>query len=391
MMSCDKDLIYADNNATTPIDTRVREAMEPYLKEKFGNPNSLHQKGREASSALEESREKVASLVEALPEEIVFTGCATESNNQAILGTLFSDMQESKNKHIITTKIEHKSVLKTYEYLEETMGYEVTKLPVDGQGYVSPQDVRDAVREDTALVSIMMANNEIGTIEPIEEISEAIPSDVVFHTDAAQVPGKIEIDVGSLGVDLLTLNAHKMYGPKGVGALWVDKDISIDPLLHGGGQENGIRSGTESIPHIVGFGKAAEIAEKNIDEEPNRLKKMHTKLIELVEKNVEDIMLNGPSSEERLPGNANFSFIGVEGESIVLRLDNRGIMTSTGSACASDSLEPSYVLEEIGVSEEMAHSSLRIGLGRFNDMEDVEKISQAIAEEVETLRSISAV
>ncbi|MFP4116318.1 MAG: cysteine desulfurase family protein [Candidatus Aenigmatarchaeota archaeon] len=388
-MSLNGNTVYADNNATTPVDPRVKEVMEPYFEGKYGNPNSLHGKGREAREAVEEAREKVASLLNAEPEDVVFTSCATESNNHAVKGTAFARKEEGK--HIITTKIEHDCVLNTCRWLER-QGFDVTYLDVDEDGFVRAGDVEDALRDDTILVSVIMANNEIGTIEPIGKIAEVLPEDVYLHTDAAQAPGKLKTDVEELGLDMLTINGHKMYAPKGVGALWIRDGLDVDPLIHGGGQEGGRRSGTENLPYIVGFGKAAELAENELKGDQEKLREMQRKTIKRTEERVEDVTLNGPRDlEKRLPGNLNFSFEGVEGEALVLRLDERGIEASTGSACASEELEASHVLQAIGLGPELAHSSLRLGYGRFNKTEEVDRIVEAVAEEVEDLRSITAV
>ncbi|OUJ18518.1 Cysteine sulfinate desulfinase/cysteine desulfurase [Methanonatronarchaeum thermophilum] len=386
-MSINKsDIIYADNNATTPIDPDVYKEMKPYLQERYGNPNSLHIKGREAKQAIEEAREKVASLINADTKEIIFTSCATESNNQAIKGIV---NKTDKKGHIITTKTEHKSIINPIKHLERE-GHEVTYLNVDKNGYVNPQELKKAIKENTILVSIHYANNEIGTIQPIKKLAKTTPKDIPFHTDAAQIPGKIDINVKNLEIDLLTINGHKMYGPKGIGALWINKKTKIQPLLHGGGQENNRRSGTENVPYIVGFGKAAEKAKESLKKEQKKLTEMHEKILTQIPQKIENTKINGPQ-KNRLPGNANISFKGIEGEALVLRLEDKGIMASTGSACASETLEPSHVLIETGVPEELAHSSLRISFGRFNEMQDVEKIIETLPEEVKKLRSISAV
>lgn len=381
-----EDTVYVDNNATTPIDPRVKKAMQPYLSKKYGNPNSMHQKGREAREAIDEARTKVADLIASQPREIVFTSSATESNNHAIKGTAYNKKQ--RGKHIITTKIEHKSVKNPVNYLEK-QGYDVSYLDVDKNGYISLEQLKEEIRNDTTLVSIMLANNEIGTIEPIEEAAEIIPEHTIFHTDAAQVPGKLEINVKELGVDLLTINGHKMYGPKGIGALYISQNTQIDPLLHGGGQENNKRSGTENVPYIVGLGKAAQLAKQNQKEEKQKLTKYQQQTIEKITQEIEKTKLNGPK-QPRLPGNVNISFEGVEGEAMVLRLDAKNIEASTGSACASEQLEASYVLKQIGLKPKWAHSSLRMSYGRFNTKEDTQKVTEAVKEVVKQLRSISA-
>lgn len=381
-----QETTYVDNNATTPVDPRVKEEMVPYLENKFGNPNSMHSKGREARKSINEAREKVSKLLGCESNEIVFTSSATESNNHAIKGTAYSKKQQGK--HIITSKIEHKSVKNPISYLEK-QGFEVTYLDVDENGYISLEQLKKEIKPETILVSIMYANNEIGTIEPIKKATEIIPEQTIFHTDAAQVPGKLEIDVEELGIDLLTINGHKMYGPKGIGALYLAQDKTIDPLLHGGGQENNRRSGTENVPFIVGIGKASELAMEKQKEEKEKLTKYHETVIEKLSK-LEETKLNGPK-KPRLPGNVNISFKGVEGESLVLRLDSRNIEASTGSACASDSLEASYVLKEIGLPPKWAHSSLRMGFGRFNTEKDIKKITKETPKVIEKLRSISAI
>ncbi len=373
------DVIYVDNNATTPVDSRVIEEMIPFFEEKYGNPK--------ARKPIEEARKKVASLLGSEPQEIVFTSSATESNNQAIKGTAFN--KKEKGKHLITTKIEHKSVKNTFDYLKK-QGYDVTYLDVDKNGYISLEQLKKEIKEETILVSIMLANNEIGTIEPIKEASEIIPEQTVFHTDAAQVPGKLEIDVQELGVDLLTINGHKMYGPKGIGALYVDSKTEIDPLLHGGGQENNKRSGTENVPYIVGLGKASELAMQNQREEKEKLINYQQMVFKEITQAIEKTKINGPR-DNRLPGNVNISFKGVEGEALVLRLDAKNIAASTGSACASEQLEASYVLKKIGLSPEWAHSSLRMSFGRFNTEKDVKKAIKEVKEVVKQLRSISPI
>ena len=383
--------IYADNNATTPVDPRVKEAIIPHLEDKYGNPSSLHEKGKEAREAVEKARSRVASMLNARDEEIVFTSCATESNNFAIKGTAFA--RKDVGKHIITTEVEHDCVLNSCKWLEER-GFEVTYLEVDEEGIISADKLKEALRGETILVSVMAANNEIGSLQPIKKMAEIVhnESNAYFHTDAAQVPGKMPIDVKDMGVDMATISGHKMYAPKGVGALWINEGLDVGPLLHGGGHEDGRRSGTENVPYIVGFGKACKIAEEECEEDKQKLQKMQDKTINELEERIDKIKLNGPRDlDKRLPGNVNFSFHGVEGESLVLRLDERGIHTSTGSACASDELEASHVLKAIGLGPELAHSSLRIGYGRFNEMEDVDKIVKAVEEEVENLRSITSV
>lgn len=388
MKQLDVDSVYADNNASTPLDSRVVEEMQPYFNEEFANPNSLYTRAQDARSAVDEAREKVARLLHADKEGVVFTSCATESNNYAIKGTAFA--RKDEGKHIITSKIEHKCVLNTCKWLEK-QGYDVTYLDVDEEGYVSVEDLKEELRDDTVLVSIMMANNEIGTIEPIKKLAEVTHknSNAYFHTDAAQVPGKMKLDVKELGVDMVTVNAHKMYGPKGIGALWLRDGLNIDPLLHGGGQEEGRRSGTENVPYIAALGEAADIARTEWEKDKEKLEEMSQTLIEKIKDRCDNAILNGPG-KERLPGNVNFSFPGVEGEALVLRLDEEGIEVATGSACGSESLEGSHVLKAIGMDGDTAHSSLRISLGKFNTMEDVKEIGNKLPEIIKDLKSITA-
>jgi len=377
--------IYMDYAATTPVDPRVFEAMKPFFTKSFGNTMSLYSFGREAKKALEESREKVASLMKAEANEIIFTGSATESDNLALKGIAFANKQ--RGKHIITSAIEHHAILDTAKWLEK-QGFEITILPVDKYGLVSPADVENAIRKDTILVSVMHANNEIGTIEPIEEIGKICNEHgVYFHTDAAQSFGKIPVDVNKMNIDLLTANAHKMYGPKGVGALFVRKGVEIEPLLHGGGHEFGLRSSTVNVSGIVGFGAAVDIAKKEIKQEAERLTKLRDRLIKGALE-IEDSHLNGHPTK-RLPNNANFWFAYVEGESIVFHLDMKGIAASTGSACSSESLEPSHVLLAIGLKHEEAHGSLRLTLGKYNKKEDIDYLLKILPGIIKKLRELS--
>ena len=360
--------IYLDYAATTPVDKRVLEEMKPYFSEKYGNASSLHSLGTEAKRALEEAREKVASVIKANPKEIIFTSSGTESNNTALKGVAFAN--RDKGKHIITTPIEHDCVLNSARWLKK-QGFDVDFIPVDKYGLVDLEKLEELIRKDTILISVMHANNEIGTIEPIKEIGKiAKEHDVYFHTDAAQSYGKIDIDVKKMNIDLITANAHKIYGPKGVGALFIREGVKIDPLLHGGGHEFGLRSSTENVAGIVGFGKAAELAKKEMRGESERLIKLRNTLIENILK-IDDCWLNG-HPDKRLPNNANFSFRFIEGESLVMYLDMQGICASTGSACSSKSLEPSHVLTAIGLKPEEAHGSLRLTTGRFTTKEDID-------------------
>ena len=377
--------IYMDHAATTRTDKEVVEAMLPYFTEIFGNASSLHAFGRAAKEVLEKSRETIAKSIGARAEEIIFTSGGTESDNMAIKEIAFSN--RDKGNHIITSSIEHHAVLHTCEFLEK-MGFKVTYLPVDEYGLVNPNDVKKAITNKTILVSIMHANNEIGTIEPIKEIGKICKKhQVYFHTDAVQTFGKIPINVNKMKIDLLSASAHKLYGPKGVGFLFVRKGTHIGSLMHGGGHEYGLRSGTENIPGIAGFAKATQIAVKNMKQEIKKETRLRDNLINNLLK-IKGSRLNGHPSL-RLPGNANFSFSGIEGESLVIHLDMQGIAASTGSACSTKSLKPSHVLTAIGLKPEMAHGSLRLTIGKENTAKDIEYALRVIPEIVENLRKIS--
>jgi len=358
--------------------------MLPYFSEKYGNPSSLYSIGRQSRKAIEESRQKVADLIGAKKEEIIFTGSGTESDNLAIKGIALKN--RNKGDHIITSSIEHHAVLHTCKYLEKN-GFKVTYLPVSKEGLVDPFDVEKAITPQTILVSIMQANNEIGTIQPIEEIGRfAKEKNIPFHTDAVQTVGKIPVNVDALGVSLLSMSAHKIYGPKGVGALYLRKGTFVEPQMHGGGHERNIRSSTENVPGIVGFGKACELAKTHLPDEAN-LAKLRDSLIKGVLA-IKDSYLNGHPTK-RLPGNANFRFSYIEGESMILNLDMKGVAASTGSACSSTSLEPSHVLIAIGLRPEESHGSLRLTLGRENTQEDVDYVLSILPEIVNKLRMIS--
>ncbi len=376
-----------DHSATTPVAKEVLEAMLPFFSEKFGNASSLHSFGLEAKEALEASREKVAKLLEAKPEEVIFTSGGTESDNLALKGIAYRNRE--KGKHIITTAMEHPAILEVCRKLE-TEGFEVTYMPVTADGLVDPAALEGAIRKDTILISVMHANNEIGTIQPLDEIGRlAAERDIYFHTDAVQTAGKIPISVDELGVDLLSMSAHKLYGPKGVGALYIRKGTRIENIMQGGGHERGLRSGTENISGIVGLGRAAEISQEIMFQEAERLARLRDRLAGLVLENVKDAWING-SMTKRLPSNLNFGFKYVEGESLLLFLDSKGIAVSTGSACSSHKLEPSHVLRALGLSPEECHGSLRITMGRSNTEEDADYVAQSIAEAVERFRGISA-
>ena len=379
-------MIYMDHSATSPVDPEVFEAMKPYFVESFGNASTLYKLGREGKKVMETARKQVASLINAEPKEIIFTSGGTESDNIAIKGTVYR--LKNKGNHIITSNIEHPAVTETCKYLEKN-GFEVTYVPVDKEGLVHPEDVEKAITDKTVLITIMHANNEIGTIQPIAEIGKiAREHGIYFHTDAVQSVGKIPVDVKAMNVDMLSLSSHKLYGPKGIGALYIKKGVRLEPIIHGGGHERGLRPGTENVPAIVGLGKACEISEKNLDKDMEHLKKLRDKLIDSVLEQNEEAYLNGHRTQ-RLPGNVNFRFTGIEGESLILHLDSKGIAASTGSACSSIKLEPSAVLMAIGLKEVEAHGSLRLSLGRENTEEDVDYTIKAIKEVVDTLRKMS--
>ncbi len=375
---------YMDHSATTPVDTAVLEAMLPYFSEKFGNPSSMYAIGRQARRAIEEARQKVADLIGAKKEEIIFTGSGTESDNLAIKGIAYKNRK--KGNHIVTSSIEHHAVLHTCKYLE-TQGFKVTYLPVSKEGLVNPDDVEKAITSETILITVMHANNEIGTIQPVEEIGKiAREKNIPFHTDAVQTAGKLPINVDALGVNLLSMSAHKIYGPKGVGALYIRKGTYVEPQLHGGGHERNIRSSTENVPGIAGFGKAAELAKERLPQEA-KLANLRDSLIKGILE-IKDSYLNGHPTK-RLPNNANFRFSYIEGESMILNLDMKGVAASTGSACSSTSLEPSHVLLAIGLKPEEAHGSLRLTLGLGNTQEDVDYVASILPEIVNKLRMIS--
>ena len=378
-------IIYMDHNATTPLDPEVLDAMMPYLTDKFGNPSSsTHSYGWEARQAVEEARGQVAELIGARAEEIVFTSGATEADNLAIKGVAHAYRQ--RGDHIITSQIEHKAVLETCKVLEKD-GFKVTYLPVDRYGMVDPEELRGAITDKTILVSIMFVNSEVGTIEPVEKIGEiAREKGVLFHSDAVQGVGKIETKVDKLKADLLSISGHKMYGPKGIGALYLRKGVKIEPLLHGGGHERGLRAGTENVPGIVGLGKACQKAGKVMKTEAERLAKLRDRLYEGVRKRMKRVHLNG-HPERRLPGNLNLSFEFVEGESLILSMKDFAV--SSGSACTSSSLKSSYVLLAMGVPEAIAHCSLRICLGRSNTEQEVDHLVKELSKNVARLREMS--
>ena len=378
--------VYMDNAATTALRRDVLDAMMPYLTDIYGNPSSLHYFGQEAHKAVENARHQVASALNAEDNEIVFTGCGTEADNMALKG--IAEKYQSKGKHIITSSVEHHAILHTCEYLEKH-GFEVTYLPVDEYGMVKAEQVRDAIRSDTILVSIMFANNEVGTIMPIKEIGAVCrEKGVLFHTDAVQAVGHVAIDVKAMNIDLLSLSAHKLHGPKGVGALYIRKGIVVPPLLHGGAQERRKRAGTENVAGIVGLGKAIEIACSDIEGTAKRMCYLRDKLINGIEAIIPEVKLNGHRTE-RLPGNVNFSIKYIEGESILLMLDINGIAASSGSACTSGSLDPSHVLLAMGMPHETAHGSLRLTLGDDTTEDDIDYVLEVLPEIVVKLRKMS--
>ncbi len=379
--------VYMDNAATTPLNTSVLDAMMPYLTDIYGNPSSLHSFGQEAHAAVSKARKQVASALNASSEnEIIFTGSGTESDNMAIRG--IAEKYTKKGHHIITSAVEHHAVLHTCQYLEKC-GYEVTYLPVDEFGMLKPEQVLNAIRSDTVLVSIMFANNEVGTIMPIPEIGAICrEKGVIFHTDAVQAVGHIDIDVQAMNIDVLSLSAHKLHGPKGVGALYVRKGIVVPPLIHGGAQERGKRAGTENVAGIVGLGHAIESACENIGAIRERMIRLRDKLINGIEASIPEVKLNGHRTK-RLPGNVNFSIKYIEGESILLMLDINGIAASSGSACTSGALDPSHVLLAMGLAHETAHGSLRLTLGDDTTEEDVDYVLAVLPGIIQKLRNMS--
>jgi cysteine desulfurase len=380
--------IYMDNHATTPLDPRALEAMLPFFTEKFGNAASRnHSFGWEAEAAVENAREQIAKLIGATAKEIIFTSGATESNNLAIKG--IAEMYKERGNHIITQATEHKAVLDTCKRLEK-YGYRVTYLPVKADGLIDIEDLKRAMDDKTILVSIMMANNEIGVVQPVAEIGKLCHErGILFHTDGVQAAGKIPIDVNAMSIDALSLSAHKLYGPKGVGALYVRRRnprVQISSQIDGGGHERGMRSGTLNVPGIVGFGKACEIAREEMESEIKRLSTLRDKLKAKLEGSLDYIHVNG-TMEHRLPGNLNVSFVYVEGESLLMGINE--IAVSSGSACTSATLEPSYVLKALGLGDDVAHSSIRFGLGRFNNEAEVDYVADKLIDVVQKLRELS--
>jgi cysteine desulfurase len=377
-------MLYLDHAATTPMRPEVFDAMRPYFLERFGNPSSLHSYGLDARAAVERARQHVASAIGASPEEIVFTSGGTESDNLALRGVL---QNCGKNGHIITSAIEHPAVLETCKFLEK-LGHEVTYVSVDREGRINPAEVEDAIQENTRLISIMHANNEIGSIQPIAEVGAIAASHGIYmHTDAVQSVGKIPVNVNELSVDMLSISSHKIYGPKGVGCLYVRKGTKLRPLIFGGGHERGLRSGTENVSGIVGFGEAMRLAMEDYTDNA-RIQKLRDALIDAVLREIPSTQLNGGRAH-RLPNNANFSFSYIEGESLLLRLNAKGIAGSTGSACSSKKLEPSHVLWAIGLNPVDAHGSLRLTLGRETADADVRYVLEVLPGIVKDLRQMS--
>jgi cysteine desulfurase len=378
--------VYLDHNGTTPVHPEVIEAMMPFFKDQFGNASSIHWAGREVKKYLDDAREKVAALLNARPGEIVFTGCGTESDNMAIKGVAFA--LKEKGRHIITTQVEHHAVLHTCQFLEK-MGYEVTYLPVDGDGLIDLQDLRRSIKPQTILITIMFANNETGTIFPMKEIGEiAREKEVIFHSDAIQAVGKLPIDLQQLPVDILSLSGHKLYAPKGIGAQYIRTGTKLMPLIHGGAQERNRRAGTENIPYIVALGKASEIAQRDFPSRYARLRALRDRLEEGILRRIPDVRRNGHPTK-RLPNTLNLSFLYIEGESLLLNMDLEGIAVSSGSACTSGSLEPSHVLLAMGIPPEIAQSAIRFSLGWANTDEDVDYVVEVLPRIVKRLRDMS--
>ena len=377
-------MIYLDHAASTPIHEEVLQEMLPYLKEQFGNPSSIHRHGRLAHKAIEKARKQVANLINADPSEIFFTSGGTESNNTAIYGI----MKQFPKSQLITSAIEHDAILEPCKKLQN-QGYDVMYIPVDKYGFVSTSNLENSISEKTKLVSIMFGNNEIGTIQPILDFVRICHSkNTIFHTDAVQAIGKIPIDVKELDVDLLSISSHKINGPKGIGALYVKKDISFEPLIFGGGQENGLRSGTENVASIVGFGKACEIATNEMTENVSKLKKLRDSLISQVKDQISSVTLNG-HIEKRLPNNIHFTFLGINGEDLIIKLDENNIAASTGSACSVRTQKASHVLKAMGFSHEQITGSLRLTVGITNTQEEIDQTVKILKDVVKELRAVS--
>ena len=379
--------VYLDNSATTPVKPEVAEVMFDVIKNNYGNPSSVHTFGQEVKPIIDKARNQVAQLINAKPNEIYFTGSGTEADNWAIKGAAFA--LKDKGNHIITSKIEHHAVLHTCEYLEKHHGFDVTYLDVDDKGFISLQELADSIRPETILITIMYANNEIGTVEPIKEIAEiAKANQILFHTDAVQALGNIKIDVKELGIDMMSVSGHKLYAPKGVGALYIRTGVKIDNLLHGGAQERKKRPGTENTAGIAAFGKACELAEANLDNHIQRVKTLRDRLIKGIVDKIPHTIVTG-DLEKRLPTIASFCFRFIEGESLLLSCDMVGIAGSSGSACTSGELDPSHVLMSIGLTHEIAHGSLRLSLSDFTTEEEIDYVIEKLPEIVQRLRNMS--
>ncbi len=384
-----KRLVYLDHAATTAVDPRVVEAMLPFWTEKYGNPSSIYALGREAHQALDQARQTVAEILNCAPTEVIFTSCGTESDNLAVRGVALERRHSARKNHLITSPIEHHAIGHTVEQLVKYFGFEVSYVPVDSHGLVDPADVEKAIRPDTALISIMYANNEVGTIEPIAEIGAiARAHKVPFHTDAVQAGGTLSLDVKALNVDLLSLSAHKFYGPKGIGLLYARKGVHFLPMQTGGGHERGRRAGTENVAYIVGLATALRLAYDEAEEANARIARLRDRLIAGVLDRIPDSQLTGHPTQ-RLPNSASFVFRYIEGESILLNLDLMGVAASSGSACTSASLEPSHVLTAMGLPHEVAHGSLRLTLGRENTEEEIDYVLEILPDIVAKLRRIS--
>ena len=385
-MSEERRFVYLDNAATTRPALEVADAMAPYLRDRYGNPSALYSIGRDTKNTIEEARQSVAELIGAAPEEVTFTSGGSESDNMALVGTLIAN--KSKGDHIITTAIEHHAVLETAQWLEKK-GKKLTVVPVDSLGVVDPEDIRKAITPGTVIVSVMHANNEVGTVQRLADISKTCrEAGVTFHTDAVQTVGNIKVDVNELGVDLLSLSGHKLYGPKGVGAIYIRKGTKVEKFIHGGEQEHGRRASTENICGIVGLGAAARLAMSELKEKAERLTRLRNRLIEGIQANIEAVTLDGHPTL-RLPNNAHILIKYIEGEAICLQLDTLGICASTGSACSSEALEPSHVLLAMGIQPLDAHGSVRFGLGRDTTQEDIDYVIEKLPAVVARLRSMS--
>jgi cysteine desulfurase len=377
-------LIYLDNAASTPVHEQVLQEMIPYLQDQFGNPSSIHKYGRYANRAIKNARKQIANLINAEPDEILITSGGTESNNTALFGIAHA----KKGNHIIISSIEHDAILEPCKILEKE-GFEITLIPVNESGMIDIKNIESSISSETCLVSIMFANNEVGTIQPIEEISKIChQKNIPFHTDAVQGIGKVELDVKKLGVDMLSISSHKINGPKGVGALYIKKGMEIEPFIYGGGQEDGMRSGTENVASIVGFGKACQLAKENIQENISHLKNLQEKLITLVLKEIPYTTLNGDKIQ-RIPNNAHFTFLGVNGEDLIIKLDENGIAASTGSACSVHVQKESHVLRAMGFSHDQITGSLRLTVGILNTESEIEKTVEILKKVVKELRGFS--